>query len=177
MPLRIPPAVYVLALLAALSAAFHFLSPSPQGVGLGAAAPSFRLAGVNGRSAGISDYRGSVVLIDFWATWCDTCRSELPMLKALHAKYRGKDFELLAPSVDEGNPREVASFAEANALPYPVLIADYATIRSYRVSSLPAKFLIGRDGTIAARYVGPSDAVQLETDIEKLIKGQALGSS
>ncbi len=171
MSIRIPPPVYVLALLAALTAAFRFLSPSPEGVGLGAAAPDFRLAGIDGRSASLSDHRGRVVLLDFWATWCDTCRSELPMLKALHGKYPGKDFQLLAPSVDEGNPREVAGFTAANALPYPVLIADYATIRRYRVSGLPAKFLIGRDGVIAARYIGPSDAARLETDIEKLIKG------
>lgn len=171
MPIRIPPPVYVLALLAALTSAFHFLSPAPEGVGLGAAAPAFRLAGINGRSESLSDHRGKVVLLDFWATWCDTCRSELPMLKALHAKYPGKDFQLLAPSVDEGNPREVASFAEANALPYPVLIADFAVIRRYRVSGLPAKFLIGRDGGIAARYIGPSDADRLEADIKKLIEG------
>lgn len=171
MSIRVPPPVYVLALLAALTAAFRFLSPSPEGVGLGAAAPAFRLAGINGLSESLSEYRGRVVLLDFWATWCDTCRSELPLLKAIHAKYPRKDFQLLAPSVDEGNPREVAGFAAANALPYPVLIADYATIRRYRVSGLPAKFLIGRDGVIAARYVGPSDAAQLEADIHKLIEG------
>ncbi len=171
MSFRIPPPVYVLALLAALTVSFRFLSPSPEGVGLGAAAPAFRLADINGRSASLSEYRGSVVLLDFWATWCDTCRSELPALKALYAKYPRSDFQLLAPSVDEGNPREVARFAAANGLPYPVLIADYATLRRYRVSGLPAKFLIGRNGVIAARYVGPSDAARLETDINNLIEG------
>lgn len=169
MPIRIPPAVTALALVAALAAAFHCLSPSPEGIGAGAPAPGFRLAGLNGRSAGLLDYRGSVVLLDFWATWCDTCRSELPMLKSLHAKYRGKDFELLALSIDEGSPREVADFAAANDLPYPVLIADYPTIRRYRVSGIPAKFLIGRNGTIAARYIGPSDPSRLETDIDNLL--------
>lgn len=176
MPSRIPPFLYVLALLAAMTAGFRLLAPAPEGIGVGAPAPDFRLADIRGGSAALSDYRGGVVLLDFWATWCDTCRSELPSLKALNAKFQDEDFRLVAPSVDDANPREVAAFAAAHALPYQVLLADYPTLRRYRVSGLPAKFLIGRDGTVAARYIGPSDPARLEKDIEKLIQGLPLGS-
>ncbi|HAH05485.1 MAG TPA: thiol-disulfide oxidoreductase [Elusimicrobia bacterium] len=147
------------------------LSPSP-GLAPGSAAPEFRLADIRGRPASLSDYRGRVVLIDFWATWCDLCQEDFPVLKALYGKFRGERFELLALSVDEGPAEEVAAFAQEAGLPYPVLLADFETARAYRVSGIPMKFLLDQNGIIFKKYAGESDPAELESDIQTLIGRQ-----
>jgi thiol-disulfide isomerase/thioredoxin len=111
-----------------------------------------------------------VVLVDFWATWCDTCQEELPALIALHQKYRGERFELLAVSVDEGGSKLVARFARAVGLPYPVLLADYSTVQSYDISPIPVKFLLDQNGIIYRKYLGAADPAELGADIETLLK-------
>ena len=136
----------------------------------GARAPEFRLAGLDGRPASLSDYRGRAVLVDFWATWCDTCQEELPVLIKLYQKYRGERFELLAVSVDEGGSALVSRFARAVGLPYPVLLADYSTVQSYEISPIPVKFLIDQNGIIYRKYLGPVDPAELGADIETLLK-------
>ncbi|MBI5244226.1 MAG: TlpA family protein disulfide reductase [Elusimicrobia bacterium] len=170
------PLFAVLALLAAGLLALALTSRGP-GLAVGSPAPDFVLPGTHGRSVSLGDYRGRVVLLDFWATWCDTCQVELPDLIALYRKQRRKPFEILAVSVDEAGIEDVAAFATAAGLPYPVLMADYPTAQSYNVSGIPLKLLIDQNGIIYKKYTGEADPAELEADIETLLKRSPGGTS
>ncbi|TPW20899.1 MAG: redoxin domain-containing protein [Elusimicrobia bacterium] len=152
--------------LAVGTAAYFLAKPAPAGLAVGSPAPEFRLADLSGRSAALADYKGKVVLVDFWATWCSSCEVELPELKKIHAKYPADQFALLAVSVDEAGPDVVARYAAEKALPFRVLFADEATPKAYRVFGLPTKFLIGRDGSIVKKYLDPPARETLESDIQ-----------
>lgn len=147
-------------------AAYFLAKPAPPGLSIGSPAPDFRLADLSGRTASLSDYKGKVVLVDFWATWCTRCEAELPKLKQVHAKYPETDFALLAVSVDQAGPDVVARHVAEKAMPFRVLFADEATPAAYRVFGLPSKFLIARDGTIVAKYLDPPPRETLEADIQ-----------
>lgn len=154
-------------LAAAVGTAAYFLAkPAPPGLSLGSPAPEFRLADLSGRTASLADYKGKVVLVDFWATWCSSCEVELPELKKVHAKYPEADFALLAVSVDQAGPDVVARYVAEKAMPFRVLFADEATPKAYRVFGLPTKFLIARDGTIVGKYLDPPLREKLEADIQ-----------
>ena len=155
--------------LAGGTAAYFLAKPAPPGLALGAPAPEFRLADLSGRTATLADYKGKVVLVDFWATWCSSCERELPDLKQVHAKFPAADFALLAVSVDEAGPDVVARYAAEKAMPYRVLFADNAAPKAYRVFGLPTKFLIARDGTILKKYLDPPARETLESDIQAAI--------
>ncbi|MDE2292322.1 MAG: TlpA family protein disulfide reductase [Elusimicrobia bacterium] len=147
--------------------AFFATRPAgPSGPAVGTAAPDFHLTDLSGRTVSLADYKGKVVLLDFWATWCPSCEAEIPELKEVDASFKGKDFAVLAASVDEGGPEVVAKYAAEKTLPYRVLFADDSAARAYRVYTLPATFLIGRDGLIARKYVDPPTAETLDADIK-----------
>lgn len=152
-------------------ALFFLLLAAPGGGGLepGAPAPPFELTDLGGRPVTLADYRGKVLLLDFWATWCHTCKSEVPALKELHRKFSGPRFALLAASVDEGAPDAVARFAAENALPYTVAFASEQTARDYRVFGLPTKYLIDARGRIHRRYLLETTPGELERDVASLL--------
>ena len=166
---RIPQPVYAVLALAALTGLFWLIgSRSSGGPRPGAPAPGFQLTDLAGRTATLAEYRGKVLLLDFWATWCDTCQEEVPWLKTLHARFHDRGLELVAASVDD-TASPVQAFAARRELPYRVLLADYATARSYDVWGLPTKFLIDPEGLIYRRYVGEVTAEELEKDLEALL--------
>lgn len=132
-------------------------------------APPTEFTDISGQTASLQQYRGKVVLLDFWATWCAACIDELPDLKKLHAALRGEDFELLAASLDEAGPAAVRPFATRNAIPWRIAFADEASIQDFQVFGLPTKFLIDRKGNIARKYIGGVDPRSLEQDIRKLL--------
>lgn len=133
-------------------------------------APDFSLAARDGGTVSLSSRKGKVVLLNFWATWCDSCKEELPLLRKLHAEHSGDKFELLTVSVDDDPAKAVPPFAAKNGLNYPILYADRKTMDAYAVRLLPTAFLISPDGKIARRYVGPLDERAVENDILTLLK-------
>jgi peroxiredoxin len=145
--------------------AFLLSRPSGPGPVEGAPAPAFALTDLTGRTVTLADYRGQVVLVDFWATWCPSCEAELPDLKAIHGRLKESGFALLAVSVDEAGPEVVARYAAAKSMPWTVLFANDDAAKAYRVFALPTKFLIGRDGAIVKRYLEVPDPKALENDI------------
>ena len=132
-------------------------------------APDFSLAALDGRPVTLSALKGRVVLLNFWATWCDSCKDELPVLKEIQCASAGDRFELLAVSVDDDAAKVVPPFAAAHRMTYPILYADRLTMDAYAVRMLPTSYLIAPDGTIARRYVGPLDARAVENDILSLL--------
>jgi thiol-disulfide isomerase/thioredoxin len=133
-------------------------------------APDFALKDPSGAVVALSAQKGRVVLLNFWATWCDSCREELPTLKDLQSRSQGR-FVLLAVSADE-DPAKVPPFVKQFGLDFPVVYADPAgaTLRDYAVRDLPTTFLIGPNGEIERRYVGPLDEKAVENDILALLR-------
>jgi peroxiredoxin len=132
-------------------------------------APDFSLAAQKGGTVTLSAQKGRVVLVNFWATWCDSCKDELPVLQELQRTRAGDRFEVLAVSVDDDPAKVVPAFASAHGMIYPILYADRRTMDAYAVRLLPTSYLIAPDGTIARRYVGPLDARAVENDILSLL--------
>ncbi|HXT01204.1 MAG TPA: TlpA disulfide reductase family protein [Elusimicrobiota bacterium] len=132
-------------------------------------APDFSLASRDGGTVTLSGQKGRVVLVNFWATWCASCREELPLLQALQRSRGGDRFELLAVSVDDDPAKAVPPFAARRKLDFPILYGDRKTMDEYAVRELPTSYLIGPDGSIVRRYVGPLDARLVENDILSLL--------
>jgi thiol-disulfide isomerase/thioredoxin len=121
-------------------------------------APDFALARVDGQPGEVrlSDLRGRVVVLDFWATWCPPCLAMMPMLHDLHREWHGKGVEFIAIDSDGpgGTREEVAEFVARNPFPYPVVLDDKEIGGRYGVFSIPHLVVIGRDGKIARVFVG-----------------------
>jgi peroxiredoxin len=135
-------------------------------------APDFRIENLAGGDAGLADYKGKIVLLNFWATWCMPCRAEMPSMEALWKKYKEQDFVVVAISIDEGSKKRVATFIDIFDLSFPVLLDPESEVNDlYKVSNMPTSFLIDRNGKIVSRIVGSDDwtseeAIQL---VEKLM--------
>jgi peroxiredoxin len=130
----------------------------------GGPTPELELQDLAGKEHRLADYRGSVVLVNFWATWCVPCREEMPSIDKLRSSLKGKPFEVLAVNLAEPLSR-IEKFVAAMPLGFPLLRDRDGTVsKAWKAKLLPASFLIGRDGRI--RYVAygeldwSSDAVR-----------------
>jgi cytochrome c biogenesis protein CcmG, thiol:disulfide interchange protein DsbE len=130
----------------------------------GGPTPKLELQDLAGKEHRLADYRGSVVLVNFWATWCVPCREEMPSIDKLRSSLKGKPFEVLAVNLAEPLSR-IEKFVAAMPLGFPLLRDRDGTVsKAWKAKLLPASFLIGRDGRI--RYVAygeldwSSDAVR-----------------
>lgn len=145
-------------------------TPSAAGTApdVGFQAPDFSLTTLDGRSVSLSDWRGQVVLLNFWATWCVPCRAEMPQIQAAYQAYRDRNFVVLSINVKE-DEQEVAQFAEAFHLTMPVLLDhDGSTARRYRVRGLPTSFLVDPEGVIREVRVGEINHAYIETQLAAL---------
>ena len=136
-------------------------------VKLGEPAPNFQLRDMNGQLVALSDLRGKVVLLNFWATWCGPCRVEMPAMEQLYRTFSRKDFEILAVSTDAQGVAITRPFQQENHLTFPILHdADYRVGLTYGARSLPMTFMVDRQGVVrhqifGARDWGASEAHQL----------------
>jgi peroxiredoxin len=122
-----------------------------------AAAPPLELTDANGKAHRLSDYRGKVVLLNFWATWCEPCRDELPSIERLRSALAGKPFVVLAVQMG-GSTRTAQDVAEKLGLRFPLLLDRDSTVTAaWGVKILPASFLIRPDGKVAFSHVGELD--------------------
>ncbi len=123
-----------------------------------AAAADFTVPGLTGSPLRLSDLKGTVVFLNFWATWCPPCKEEMPSMERLYRRYKDKGFTILALSIDSGGPAPVAAFAKKLGLTFPIGLDPKTTVANqYSVRGLPATFLIDRRGTIVAVAIGPRD--------------------
>jgi peroxiredoxin len=132
-------------------------STSPP-VGRGSAAPDFALPSVDSeRLIALSDLRGQVVLVNFWATWCKPCEDEMPAMDRLYRELHPAGFELLAISVGE-QLSVVRGFRDRLGVTFPVLLdSDKSVSTTWQTFAFPESLLVDRDGTVLERYVGPRD--------------------
>lgn len=145
------------------------------------AAPSFSLADASGRAKQLADYRGKVVLLNFWATDCGGCRLEIPWLVDINQSFKNKSVSLIGISMDISyedlkNAAEawakVKPFVEAHDIAYPILMGDREVTKRYDIQALPATYLIDSRGRIAATYVGLIDKQNVEDNINTLLAEQ-----
>lgn len=121
-------------------------------------APQFALQKLDGGSVNLADLRGKVVMVHFWATWCPPCVEELPLLDRLRNSPLGRDFEMLAISVDEGGAGSVAPFIQKNKLTLPVFLDPGGEVaRSYGTNKFPETYIVDRQGVVRAKAIGPWD--------------------
>jgi cytochrome c biogenesis protein CcmG, thiol:disulfide interchange protein DsbE len=130
-------------------------------VAVGAPAPEFRAVTVdsNPRVRTLADYKGDVVLLNIWATWCGPCRVEMPSMEALHRDFGSQGLRIVAVSIDQiAGPPQIREFARELGLTFEILHdSAQQIVRSYRVNGYPQSFVIGRDGTIRRKWIGPED--------------------
>ena len=158
---------------AVAGAAYWFSISGSAGPEIGKPAPEFRWTDLSGQTASLSYYRGRVVLLDFWATWCPTCVEERPALIQLYDKYHSQGLELLAPALDDNGRQALVPYLSAHPVPWKVLLSDSEDARLYQVYELPKKVLVDRRGVIAKTYIGPVPPQALERDVRQLISQEA----
>ena len=133
-------------------------------------APEFALKDADGKTVHLSDYRGKVVLLDFWATWCGPCKIEIPWFKEFQRRYKDKGFEVIGVSMDDDGWEAVKPFAAEMGINYRIVIGNDSTADAYGgVSALPTTFVIDRKGKIAAVHVGVVSKGDIQDGIEALL--------
>jgi len=133
-------------------------------------APEFELKDGGGNTVRLSDHSGKVVVIDFWATWCAPCKSAMPWLSELRAKYRGEGFEILGISMDEEGWEKVTPFLAKVPVTYPILMGTKRVGYLYGdVESLPLMFFVDRQQRVAAIHVGAASRKEVEKTVRTLL--------
>jgi len=141
----------------------------PSATGAGDAAPSFTLTSLDGSKVSLADFKGKVIILDFWATWCPPCKREIPDFIALQAKYGAKGLQVVGVAVSDQEPA-VRQFAKDNGMNYPVVFGTPQVASQYGgVESIPTTFIIDREGKIRETFVGYRSADTFEAVISGLL--------
>jgi peroxiredoxin len=150
-------------------------SSGPPGAGKlqGQPAPDFTLASLDGKTLKLSDYRGKAVLLNFWATWCEPCKIEMPWFADLQKKYEAQGLQVLGIAMDDATPKEIGEFAHKLGVNYPILVGKEEVGTQYGgVQYLPSTFYISRDGKIIDRVFGLVSRSEIENNIRKALAQQ-----
>lgn len=132
----------------------------------GKPAPAFTLKTFDGRAVSLADFKGKVVLLDFWGTFCMPCVKALPELQALHTKFGDRGFAVVGVTVDD-RAKLVDKATKSAKVTYPIVQSTPAVWSAYKVNALPSLVLVGRDGRIIKRYGGEADKAAMLAEIEK----------
>jgi peroxiredoxin len=141
---------------------------SPQGL-MGQTAPNFTLTSIDGQPTSLADYSGKVVLVNFWATWCPSCITEMPDYEQVYRRYGQDNFVVLGVNFQEA-PDKVDQYANGLGLTFPVLLDTDGDVTSsqYQVIGMPASIIVDRQGNIFYRHLGPMSAETLQTKLSEL---------
>ena len=166
----------LIAVIVLLGAAVYITTnlPTTTSVVAGEAAPDFQLEDTHGNPVSLSNLRGKVVLVNFWATWCPPCIEEMPSMERLNEIMSGDDFVMLAINTENNGRSTVPAFLKKTPYTFPILFDDKAVVQqSYGVYKFPESFVIRKDGTIDQKIVGPLDWSSSKTI--SYLKGLAKG--
>ncbi len=158
-----------LVLILALAACSTSEPAQAGGISEGIKAHEFSLQTLDGKQVSLSDLIGDVVLVNFWATWCEPCRDEIPDLEAAYQAHRDEGLVVLGVNVQE-SPDAVREFVADMGITYPVLLDPTGRVlKEYRSAGLPMSLVIDREGVIRARHVGYLSAGQLKADLAQVL--------
>jgi peroxiredoxin len=137
----------------------------------GQPAPNFKVISTSGQPVSLENYRGYVLVIDFFATWCPPCKEAIPHLVEMNRKYGKQGLQVLGLSLDEDGERAVKSFAEEYRINYPVALAGEAVQVDFGLRSVPVMFVIDKKGKISEIYRGFSEEIgrSMENLVKKLL--------
>ncbi len=137
-------------------------------------APSWTLKDLNGATVSSDQFKGRVVVVDFWATWCGPCRMEIPGYVALQKKYGPDKLAIIGMSVDQQGPEVVKKFVAANKVDYQIVMADDAVQQAFAgpggIDAIPTTFIIDRAGNIREKKVGAEPTAEFEQTLLKYLK-------
>ncbi len=157
-PLFLLLALLVILITAACDRKGTELSETSPSVMESRPAPEITLSGLDGSRLRLSDLRGKVVLLNFWTTWCPPCREEIPSMMRLNTIMKGRPFQIVAVSLDEGGKAAVEEFFRTNGYYLPTYTdPDGRAAASYGVSGFPNTFIVDKKGLIVKKIVGPVD--------------------
>lgn len=148
------------------------LPASVYGVGVQDSAPDFTLKSLEGSNLRLEEYRGQVVLLNFWASWCGPCRQEMPLLDRLHHRYEDTGFAVLGVNV-EGEVAPAQEIVDKTNVTFPILIDDGQKVSElYNLQAMPSTVVIDRDGVVRYIHLGykPGDEAKYVEVVKKLIR-------
>src|SRR5262245_23098311 len=157
-------AVRAAALLAVTLPAFAITTSAP--------APQFSLAARGGKTVNLAQYKGQVVMINFWATWCGPCRQEMPLLESIYKKYNKMGFTLLGVNV-EPDPKAADGWLKATPVSFPILFDTKSEVsKMYEVAGMPSTVIVDRKGNVRVIHRGykPGDENVYQDNIRKLVR-------
>jgi cytochrome c biogenesis protein CcmG/thiol:disulfide interchange protein DsbE len=138
----------------------------------GQPAPEFELTSVEGKNVKLSDFRGKAVLLNFWATWCEPCKVEMPWFVELQKEYGPQGFQIVGVAMDDASTEDINKFARKMGVNYPVLLGKESVGESYGgVGVLPTTFFIDRDGKLVAREFGLQSRSVFVDHIKEALNG------
>jgi len=136
----------------------------------GVKATDFELESTKGNKVKLSDYKGKIVIVDFWATWCPPCREEIPSFVQLQKVYKS-ELQILGVSLDTDTKNDLAPFMEKYKMNYPVLFANNEIVNNYGgIEAIPTTFVIDQNGNIINSFIGYHDKSVFVAEIERLLK-------
>lgn len=158
LPKSVIGVIVAVVVIAVAAIVFFGQKGSFQAVNAGADAMDFRLPDLSGNMKGLKDFRGKVVFLNFWATWCKPCEEEMPSMQALYESLKGQPFEIVAVSVDSADASIVSSYAKKYGLTFTILHDRKGSVKEmYKTTGVPETFIIDQKGVIAEKVWGPRD--------------------
>ena len=149
---------------------FSLVSCQRSKVILGAEAPPFTLKDLHGRTVQLSDFKGKIVLLNFWAFWCFPCRLEIPHINHIWEEYHKKGVEIVTVNMDMMDPGSLQEEVEKEGIQYRVLLGTNKVMKEYGgIEGLPLSYLIDQEGRITKRYLGYRPGEIFIRDIEELL--------
>lgn len=136
-------------------------------------APDVQITALNGTPLKLSDLRGKVVMLNFWATWCPPCREEIPSMMKLNSAMAGKPFQMVAVSIDEGGKPAIEDFFRKTGFTLPTYVDPTGMAgKSYGITGVPETFIIDRNGVLVKKVIGPMawDAPEVTAYLAELLK-------
>ena len=133
-------------------------------------APDFALTDTNGVPITLSGYKGRVVLLDFWATWCTGCKVEIPWYMAFQKKYAPQGLTSIGVAMDDEGWQKVNPYLEMHPINYPIVLGNPDLMKPYHITNLPVTLLIDREGKIADAHIGMVVKDTWEKEIQLLLK-------
>lgn len=137
-------------------------------------APGWSLKDLSSKTVKLSDFKGKIVVLNFWATWCPPCVAEIPDFIDFEKKYQDKNVVVIGLSLDAIQPSAVAAFAKKNGMNYPIVMATSEVAEAYGADNgIPLTLFVAPDGTVAAKMLGIASPAYLEKNVQKLMRAGA----